>query len=128
MIISRYFYDVWLCLYKFSKFMKTGVNLLVPNYRVFRIYVRSSSSKSLSIVNHDGLYHCPLRIICDSQFPALLIVGHQLLFTFSYHSASALVSGLLPVHPSSVVISVFLQGSAGCERTPNPKILENLCG
>ena len=31
-MLDRYFFDMWLCLYKFSKFMKTGVNLCVPNW------------------------------------------------------------------------------------------------
>ena len=39
-ILDKYFYDTWLRLYNFSKLIKIGVNLRVPNGWVFKIPVK----------------------------------------------------------------------------------------
>ena len=39
-MLDKHFYDAWLSLQKFSKLMKIGVNLRVPNGSVFKIPVK----------------------------------------------------------------------------------------
>ncbi len=45
-MLDLYFYDVWLWLDNFSKLIKIGVNLRVPNWWVFRIPVKYVNEKS----------------------------------------------------------------------------------
>ena len=100
-MLDLYFYDAWLWLYKFSKFMKIGVYLRVPNWWIPVKYVklvklRHVISQNIAACRSRATCRCThglIRFALELQLSLSLISFHS---AFHYLNFFEEVSWLIP--------------------------------